>query len=80
MQVCIVFMFSERGYSKLKYNYFTKKHTLLPLQGEELNVVGIIEQVIASRSECCFMTPIQCTTIYSGMHFHRNALLFAEDV
>lgn len=43
MQICIVFMFSERGGSKLKYNYFTKKHTLLPLQGEELNVVGIIE-------------------------------------
>jgi len=39
----MVFVFSEREYSKLKYNYFTKEHTLLPLHSAELNVAGIIE-------------------------------------
>lgn len=43
LQVRMVFVFSEREYSKLKYNYFTKEHTLLPLHSAELNVAGIIE-------------------------------------
>lgn len=37
MEFYIIFMFSERGYSKLKHNYFPKKHTLLPLEECPIN-------------------------------------------